>query len=387
MSRPRLEILFAAESLLPPAGGAERFALEWLGALSGRHGVRAVWLGDGGATPAQRDGVELAPAAPPGTGGGYWTRKRRRRDAVGRRVDAALAERPADVVVTALHAAPAAIAAGRRRHAATVLMLHSYEALCKYAFDAGSDCVPESRCRDCPRARALEPAERRELLASREAHGTALAEVDRLVAPSRFVAGACEAWCGRRPVVVPDVTALSPPVPASPTGHVLLASARWTPHKGADLVEPLARALAPRPVAITANGLDAARARRLAGCAYVDVRPNEPIGELLAGARALLVPSRWPEPFGRVAFEALSAGVPALASAVGGLPEYVPAGQLVDDPASVPAWLRALEELEQPGRWEAARRAGIEAARAVVSSPPVERLEAVLLEAAGARVA
>lgn len=47
-------ILFAAERLLPARGGAERFALELLGALAARgHDVRAVWLAGGGAEAAE----------------------------------------------------------------------------------------------------------------------------------------------------------------------------------------------------------------------------------------------------------------------------------------------------------------------------------------------
>ena len=381
MFRRVLEIVFAAENLLPPIGGAELAALEWLGFLAGRHSVRAVWVGDGGPFPAERDGVELLPVTAPAAQGGYWKLKRLRREAVGRRLDAVLGERPADVVVTALHAAPAVVAAACRRGAATVLMLHSYESLCKYAFDPASGCRPDSRCRRCPRARALEPSERRELFAARDAHERSLLEADRLVAPSQFAARACEAWCGRRPAVAPSVMAVSPPLPASPAGHVLLASARWQPHKGVALLEPLARELAPRPVVITAEGLDPALSRRLATLSHVEVRPNGPIAELLTGARALLVPSQMPESFGRLAFEGLASGVPTLASAVGGLPEYVPAGQLVGDTGSVSAWARALEALEEPSRWEAARQAGIEAAREVVREPPMDRLEAVLLEA------
>ena len=43
----------------------------------------------------------------------------------------------------------------------------------------------------------------------------------------------------------------------------------------------------------------------------------------LAQADALVVPSLWPEPFGLVGIEAASAGVPAVAFATGGIPEWL----------------------------------------------------------------
>jgi glycosyltransferase involved in cell wall biosynthesis len=48
---------------------------------------------------------------------------------------------------------------------------------------------------------------------------------------------------------------------------------------------------------------------------------------LLAEADALVVPSVWPEPFGLVGLEAASAGVPAVAFAVGGIPEWLRDGE------------------------------------------------------------
>ena len=43
-------------------------------------------------------------------------------------------------------------------------------------------------------------------------------------------------------------------------------------------------------------------------------------------ARALLMPIRWPEPFGMVMVEALSAGTPVIAFAEGAAPEIVDDG-------------------------------------------------------------
>jgi glycosyltransferase involved in cell wall biosynthesis len=58
--------------------------------------------------------------------------------------------------------------------------------------------------------------------------------------------------------------------------------------------------------------------------------------ELLSQSEMLLVPSLWPEPFGRVAVEGMAAGVPTIVSPYGGLPEVVGEGAWVLKEVSVP---------------------------------------------------
>jgi glycosyltransferase involved in cell wall biosynthesis len=68
------------------------------------------------------------------------------------------------------------------------------------------------------------------------------------------------------------------------------------------------------------------------------------VDELFAAADVVVVPSRWPEPLGVVAAEALRAGAFVVASAVGGLDTYLAgsdAGVLVP-PGDVDAWADAL---------------------------------------------
>jgi len=374
----RLNILFAAERLLPAAGGAERFSLEVLTLLAVRHGIRARWLRDlatGAVTQKLPDEVEGVAVAPPPSADAYWLDKRIRGERVATAVDDALHRRRADVVLTQLHAAPAVIAASQRFGVPTVLLLPSYESFCKYAFDAGSECRPSSRCRSCPRAIALDAPERAELWRAREAHEAALCSATALVAPSEAVADASQRWCGRRPVVVPSVTAGLRPARASLRGHLLLAAAQWNRNKGLDLLGPIARRVAPRRVVITTAGLSPGYRRCLTSLSNVIVRANAPLPDLIEGAAVVLMPSQMPETFGRIAFEALSAGVPVLASALGGLKEFVPPDLLVEEHANPVAWAEAVTSLDHPGRWERARRRGPVVTASVLAERPVETIE------------
>jgi len=56
---------------------------------------------------------------------------------------------------------------------------------------------------------------------------------------------------------------------------------------------------------------------------FFDKLPSEEYYRLMYRARAVVMPSVWPEPFGRVPVEANRLGVPAVVSSAGGLPEII----------------------------------------------------------------
>ncbi|MEA2331853.1 MAG: hypothetical protein QOH58_1991, partial [Thermoleophilaceae bacterium] len=81
--------------------------------------------------------------------------------------------------------------------------------------------------------------------------------------------------------------------------------------------------------------------------------------DLHAGARALLVPIRWPEPFGLVMTEAMACGTPVIAFPEGSASELVVDGEtgfLVDDEHAMAAAVARLDEID-PARCRASANA------------------------------
>jgi glycosyltransferase involved in cell wall biosynthesis len=158
---------------------------------------------------------------------------------------------------------------------------------------------------------------------------------------------------------------------------------RLDPEKGLDT---LIRAMADVPAVLRVFG-EARYApvgyeeelKRLASCCGADVRFEGRVDEpetALSVIDVLAVPSRL-EPWGRVAAEALVAGVPVVASRSGGLPEIVRHGDdgLLVEPEDVTAWADALRVLA--GDAEMRRRMSDSARAQAHRFAPVEHAHAM----------
>jgi glycosyltransferase involved in cell wall biosynthesis len=114
---------------------------------------------------------------------------------------------------------------------------------------------------------------------------------------------------------------------------------------------------------------------------YVGYVTDERREDLFAGARALVLPSI-DEGFGLTALEAMSAGVPVLASNRGSLPEVVSGGGLLLDPHDPDAWASAIDRATRDAAW--ARElacAGLERAKAFSWEATAARLGQAYLDA------
>jgi glycosyltransferase involved in cell wall biosynthesis len=153
-------------------------------------------------------------------------------------------------------------------------------------------------------------------------------------------------------------------------GNYLAFLGRVSPEKGLDIAIRVAQT-AGIPLRVAAK-LDVAHRNwfqdvitplaRRGGVEFLGEIPAYRKGPFLAGAAALLHPSRWSEPFGLAAVEAMACGTPVLALNRGAASEIVGHGRtgfVADDEAGLVSALDHLEEIDRPAcREHAASRFG-----------------------------
>jgi len=154
------------------------------------------------------------------------------------------------------------------------------------------------------------------------------------------------------PFVPDDVAAGQAPRPAFlPDGDFVLFVGALGEHKGVGLLTRAHQRMA-APVPLVVIGPRRADTPALTGTPARPVLvhshvPHPQVMAALAAASVVAVPSRWPEPHGLVAVEAMAAGVAVVASRTGGLAEIVEhgvTGTLVD-PGDAGALAGALDDL------------------------------------------
>jgi glycosyltransferase involved in cell wall biosynthesis len=269
---------------------------------------------------------------------------------------------------------PSVIAALHRANVPVVMTLHNYRMVCVNAlvFRDGhpcTDCVgrsplPGVRHR-CYRDSALQSAVAAATLSFNRARRTWVSSVDRFIAPSRglrdtLVAGGLPA---DRFIIRPHAVADAGPRTRPPSSSsTVLCVGRVSSEKGVDvLLDAWARAR-PTGLELLVVGDGPMRAelerRAIGGVRFTGWRSHEEVRELMLGARALVFPSVCFEVFPMTLVEAMSSGLPVIASAHGGSAEIV--GQVgtewLAEPGRADAWAERLGLVSDDAALDAAGR-------------------------------
>ncbi len=340
---------------LDAVGGVQTYLRQLLPALEAR-GIANAVLADGG---LQADGAEVAA------------------DALAR-LHAALAESPPDAVL--VHIAPSpSVARAAAEHAPTLVYAHDYAMVCpgnaRYLHRSARLCAEGPGLRCFWRAYTERTTNRRpdrlwRAYARARAWPDVWPSLARVLVASPFVEELLAGDGVPRDRIRVVAYPVEPPPPAEPeaAGDVLFVN-RLVASKGVHVLLRAAAGLG-ASVAIAGDGPERGRLEALAGELGVDARflgwvDAERRSALLRGARVFVLPSLWEEPFGIAGVEALAAGVPVVASAVGGIPFWLTDGGLLVPPGDPPALRDALMRvLEEPGlRADLAARAPAAAAR------------------------
>jgi glycosyltransferase involved in cell wall biosynthesis len=160
--------------------------------------------------------------------------------------------------------------------------------------------------------------------------------VDLFVTPARFTADYLEraGYDRSRIVVIPNMSDLPAGPAASGDGEYAAFVGRISPEKGLNILIDAAR-IAGIPVRIAGGGTMPDRDQLPENVRFIGALKREALPDFYRGARFLVVPSIWHEVFSIVVVEAMSTGIPVIASNIGGLAEvfehgrsglYVPPG-------------------------------------------------------------
>jgi glycosyltransferase involved in cell wall biosynthesis len=348
-------VLSLSEHLVPAKGGAEISLLNILQHLSTRYDVRAQCTGPRdaatteGGMPVRVHGLDRGLNRLLRSARLHWVDLCIRASAFARLALWAVRDVDPDLVLTQLNFTEGAVSAAKEAGVPSVVFLRSPEFICPMGFTTRTSTECTGDWLECLPFGAR--VQRRWLNRWMVGLQSAIVSADLVIANSKWMADLAHKHLGIEAKVV------HPPVDPDE-----VRPSHWSPeyvlymgqlsHKGLDTFLDVAHAL-PEHRFVVCGRQDPAGRRLIEEVTNVEYWGWTLRQRAYSGARLVLVPSTWEEPFGRVPVEAGSLGVPAIATGTGGLPEAVgDGGILMPNATDSKAWVDATRWLlEDEAEW------------------------------------
>lgn len=229
---------------------------------------------------------------------------------------------------------PSILASAASRGIPVVQTLHDYHHVCPadvLLYRGAAICEPR-RCNTvwygaCVAGRCVRGSWSASVLSAGETGWARLTRqyergIRRFVSPSVFLVERMKEGGWTIPIdVVPNAVELSPSAPSLRSGFVY--AGRLASEKGIEVLLAAARA-AYVDVTVAGEGpLGPLLAEQFPEFKFTGKLDRGEVASLVASARAVVVPSRWYENAPMSVLESMGAGVPVVASAIGGIPEQI----------------------------------------------------------------
>lgn len=272
-----------------------------------------------------------------------------------------VAQKKPDIMLTAMHYAPASVEVAKTFGIPAVFFFHGYMNFCPIDFANGiHDC--NRRCWFCvpqvnsPLYNALKHVQDilqypfiRKMLGW---HERAIKGANVVIANSQYVADLARKWFGIDAEVVYPFMDLQPAKLASHRVYTTLINPSVP--KGVEIFIEIAERLRDRDFLSAGTPPSPTIRRKLTALRNLQyIGRVEDIKTVYSKTRVLLIPSIWAEGLGMVAVEAMANGIPCIVSNRGALPEAVAnAGVVIHDLFNIDAWVNAIVKLDSDKEYE-----------------------------------
>lgn len=255
-----------------------------------------------------------------------------------------------DLIMTELNFAPSSIETALKYRIPTIFFVRSYEHFCPIGFIVGIDNC-DGNCWRCiylgkrffPRRRFFFSSFINKILSW---HRMSLNNADLVLANSRFMMNVMKKLYNvDSKVVYPFIDLKQYHVEKRKDNYITFVGP--APHKGVDIFIKIAKKLNKEKF-LVCGGSHPKIIEQLLSLKNVKYIPwVDDMRIVYSQTKLLLVPSVWPEPFGRVAIEAMVNGIPCVVSDRGGLPEAVgDSGIKIKDIFNIDEWLSNIKNFE-----------------------------------------